>query len=441
MTESDPRVEPDTLSGWKEIATWLGKSERSAQRWEAKLGLPVRRFTTPDGGQIVSASRREIDEWRRSRVGLSISDPEESTEPESRQEPALQDARRHTWRHVLSTVRPIVVGIALFACGTLFGAWILRPAAVASSVEFVGRHLQGLDQRGAVVWSYEFDRDVTGGSLSPPALLDLDGDEQAEWIVPVVSTNRGIASSDAVFCFTNSGALKWSVRPDQKLTYPSRTITAPWMLTGYAVSPGIPRRVWASFRAQGGGYSFITEISPGGSSSLRFVHRGPISSIHHWDTLSGGILVAGGFSAEHTRPAVVLITENEQPSGFPSEDPARKSCAECPNRGPSRVYLFARSELETPSSPHTIVRNLGLSGTDLQVMTRVGSVQTAIVTLKPDLSVASFNLTPSNWRLHKELESQGRLDHTEENCPDRRVSNTFREWTPASGWQDRQIRP
>src|SRR5689334_19614404 len=46
MSASEPR---DTLTGWKEIAAYLGKSVRTAHRWKTELGLPVHRMTFADG--------------------------------------------------------------------------------------------------------------------------------------------------------------------------------------------------------------------------------------------------------------------------------------------------------------------------------------------------------------------------------------------------------
>ena len=64
-TDSSPAASNgDQLNGWKEIAAHLGKSVRAAQRWERELGLPVHRIKTV-AGQAVFASRREIDDWRR----------------------------------------------------------------------------------------------------------------------------------------------------------------------------------------------------------------------------------------------------------------------------------------------------------------------------------------------------------------------------------------
>src|SRR5438128_1203203 len=61
MTSVEP---PDQLNGWKDIALYIGKSVRTAQRWERELGLPVRRIQGV-AGEIVYALKAEIDAWTR----------------------------------------------------------------------------------------------------------------------------------------------------------------------------------------------------------------------------------------------------------------------------------------------------------------------------------------------------------------------------------------
>ncbi|WP_041855715.1 hypothetical protein [Candidatus Korobacter versatilis] len=58
------------LTSWKEIATYLGKGVRTAQRWEHSVGLPVRR---PNGGDstIVLAYVEEIDDWLKKPAGTA----------------------------------------------------------------------------------------------------------------------------------------------------------------------------------------------------------------------------------------------------------------------------------------------------------------------------------------------------------------------------------
>ena len=53
---------PKFLSGWKEIANYLGKGVRTVQRYERELGLPVRRPAGRPTGSVV-ATKMELDAW------------------------------------------------------------------------------------------------------------------------------------------------------------------------------------------------------------------------------------------------------------------------------------------------------------------------------------------------------------------------------------------
>ncbi|MCH7753394.1 MAG: hypothetical protein IH898_14730 [Planctomycetes bacterium] len=53
------------LQGWKEIAAYLERDARTAQRWEASAGLPVRRHGGSAGS--VYAYPSELQSWRASR--------------------------------------------------------------------------------------------------------------------------------------------------------------------------------------------------------------------------------------------------------------------------------------------------------------------------------------------------------------------------------------
>ncbi len=51
------------LTSWKEIARYLGKGVRTAQRWEQHLGLPVRRPIGASQKSAVLLHREEVDVW------------------------------------------------------------------------------------------------------------------------------------------------------------------------------------------------------------------------------------------------------------------------------------------------------------------------------------------------------------------------------------------
>lgn len=80
------------LDSWKEIANYLGRSARCAQRWERNLGLPVHRIRHVEGFTVY-AYVEELDAWRESRdhmnaqrevenaSGGSLSSPEQVAAP------------------------------------------------------------------------------------------------------------------------------------------------------------------------------------------------------------------------------------------------------------------------------------------------------------------------------------------------------------------------
>lgn len=55
-------VRSDVLRSWKEIAAYLHCAVRTAQRWEAQLGLPVHRLRAQHRDAVIS-DRKELDEW------------------------------------------------------------------------------------------------------------------------------------------------------------------------------------------------------------------------------------------------------------------------------------------------------------------------------------------------------------------------------------------
>jgi len=62
-------VQSEILSGWKDIANYLGKGVRTVQRYELELGLPVRRPAGKAQGSVI-ATRSELDGWVAATAGF-----------------------------------------------------------------------------------------------------------------------------------------------------------------------------------------------------------------------------------------------------------------------------------------------------------------------------------------------------------------------------------
>jgi TolB-like protein/Tfp pilus assembly protein PilF len=84
-TSGDPRPEPSRaasasqesrrrLDSWKEIASYLGRSEKTARRWEETEGLPVHRLLHEKRGSVY-AYAGELDAWREARRAATKGEP------------------------------------------------------------------------------------------------------------------------------------------------------------------------------------------------------------------------------------------------------------------------------------------------------------------------------------------------------------------------------
>jgi tetratricopeptide (TPR) repeat protein len=100
------------LNSWKEVATYLGKGERTVKRWEIERGLPAYRI--PGGGRAsVYAFTSELDEWlgsqtsrengqiptpenaRKSQLAPPVPDP---VSPRSPQISSYPDSKNTLWQ-------------------------------------------------------------------------------------------------------------------------------------------------------------------------------------------------------------------------------------------------------------------------------------------------------------------------------------------------------
>lgn len=57
------------LQSWKQIAEHLGRTERTAQRWELEFGLPVHRPSGKSRSSVMALAQ-EIEEWTRGKPSL-----------------------------------------------------------------------------------------------------------------------------------------------------------------------------------------------------------------------------------------------------------------------------------------------------------------------------------------------------------------------------------
>ncbi len=93
-----PRVPPDRLDSWKEIAGYLNRDVTTVQRWEKREGMPVHRHVHDKIGSVY-AFRTELDAWTQSR-NLGVG-PEQLAAShvveDAPSQPAVTPARPRWW--------------------------------------------------------------------------------------------------------------------------------------------------------------------------------------------------------------------------------------------------------------------------------------------------------------------------------------------------------
>jgi hypothetical protein len=63
MKSRKPRPRRRPLEGWKDIAAYLNRTERTVKRWEKEEGLPVRRHQHQARASVY-AYPSELDTWK-----------------------------------------------------------------------------------------------------------------------------------------------------------------------------------------------------------------------------------------------------------------------------------------------------------------------------------------------------------------------------------------
>jgi hypothetical protein len=129
-----------SLESWKQIAAYLGRSERTVRRWEASEGLPVHR-REHERQDTVFAFKHEIEAWTRLRTKCPSSSPADEVDDLSAVEPV---ANAYLVEHdaITRTMHCYVAG-ARAGDGDL-----MRPAFHPSAT--ISGYCQGVEYTGSI---------------------------------------------------------------------------------------------------------------------------------------------------------------------------------------------------------------------------------------------------------------------------------------------------
>ena len=460
-----------TLNGWKDIASYVGKSVRAVQRWERDFGLPVHRIKTPTG-HIVYAFRTEIDDWRvamrsrpeeatheRADLGLVNADaPAGKGDDEhgdrarasgraTESEPSLKHPSRRGRLAWLS-----ISGAAAFLL--LVGGFLISKAGALAptvrSYEVSGTSLVALTSDRRPVWSHDFGWQPQTLKYGAPGLTraitaDLDGDGRQEVLALIHAPGEnGEPWRESIFCFSDTGSLKWLWTPSFKLSYEGRVFEGPWRNYDMirSTAPG-RQRVWVSFGHHTWWPSVAVELDAAGKATPRYFQSGAIYELTHWSTGSGNYLVAGGVNNEYARASIAVLRVDGPPVTSPQNAGTGFRCDSCPADGPEFFAGLPRTELNLMSGlSYNLLGGATAHGPDLKLSTEergsysASGVPSALYYLRDDFTFHDHAVSDSYRDVHQRLEADKKITHTIEDCQDLREARSVLTWTRAKGWKD-----
>jgi len=331
-------IDPDRLNGWKEIASFLGKGVRTAQRWEKDYCLPVHRLGR-EGGEIIFASRREISDWLESGGGRDAREHPHADNNQQEPEPAAEaqngstGAGRRTALRVLATAAAVVLGA---------GAWLVtRPAPSPDHWHLEGRRLLVYDSEDTLVFEHEFafapvlhdfpfERQSGGTGL----VQDIDADGTREVIFGARSTSHHDLM--AFYIFNADGSIRAEVRPEHVVAFGDVTYAGPWLPYRVFVNerPYGPPAIHLVF-IHGQNYpSLLQEIDADGNPVAEYWSNGYVQQVEYVQWRDLEVLAVGASNNDFQGSSLALFESGVASGSAPAEKDAYR-CLTCP---PGSVY-------------------------------------------------------------------------------------------------------
>jgi hypothetical protein len=390
------------LTSWKEIAGYLGVRVRTAQKWEAEHGLPVRRQTGRKSR--VYAVKSELDEWRMGHLSK------------------LRWWQRLSWVLWYASAATVAAVAALSWVG--FTAWDRWASRDPARFQIDYSSLRIMDIKGRELWSHRFgeplQKEAYNGQPGQRRLWigDLDGDGRSEVIFAEYPYND--SSPGHLYCFASDGRVRWSYAPppvrDRERGYEPVYVTSGFEILDREAGAG--RRIAALWRHRLYHPTEFVLLEADGRVSGRYWHSGHLDYMDFTD-LDGDsreeALLAGvnnGFGK-----ATLVVLKPSELSAASTQDPGDPHQIDgLPVGREMAVVRFARTCVSRHFDLYNIARDVAMDGKanlHLAVYEHLGQDNERILyTLGRDLRIVSLEPTDAFLGAHRSLESEQVLKHS-----------------------------
>jgi hypothetical protein len=435
---SGPATNRGRLNGWKEIANYLGKSVRTAIRWEQELGLPVHRFHTA-GGEIIYAFREQIDQWQ-------AENEKAGTAPQ----PGTRNAARFTGRLLLAlALLAAVAGIA----GAV--AWRARSGSrQPANWRVENNTLKISDSAGKPLWEYTFQfplhepayrRNAPRPPSSLAAIDDWDNDGRKEVLFFAHATEPSPA---ALYCFNSNGSVRFTrgsaQDPMKTVQFGATRYESPYIANQFllASASNAEKTAWLVMLHNLWFPSVLQKVGSGGNILAEYWSNGHITSLKEAEIGGRQYLLVGATNNEHYGASLAVL-DYDSPSGSAPAAKADYGCLNCPPGEPVAFLVFPRMEpsRELSDRPHVseirVKPNGELTVSVLQAQRNAFYNADQLdfpvfYTLNSRFQVIAAEIGDAYRHSHARLEMRGRFKH-------RFNHGCERELFPVLAWDGRQF--
>lgn len=435
MGSPSPHKPPRPLATWKQIADYLGVSERTAQLWERTRGLPVRRVRGGAKGSVY-ALPEEIDEWLRG-AGAGLQD-----EPSPRRRRFMQAA---------------VIAAAALAGVLLAGLWpgLRLLWAEPASARFENGVLVAYDEQGRELWRQRAEppAGLSGAELDPSrskiVVGDFNGDGAREILAlesfKMSSPGYQVAAwSDLLSLTGQAGRRLWRKPPEcGLLDAEGRPFTKQWDIHALvSARTGSFERAWVAMVHRNRFPGVVAEIQPDGSLKMIFANHGHVNSLVALQAQGRLWLVAGGATNALKGGFLALLDPSKGFSKAPEGGPQRYRMATRARADPAVYYHIPALDLTLATLSdvnHVYYLEAGPQGVVARV--EVGATQTCVLYMEFDLPLQPrlVRVTAACGLIHQQLEKRAALDHPFEQCPSFQQPLELRRWRPGEGWTTMRV--
>jgi hypothetical protein len=346
------------LGSWKEIASYLNITVRTAQKWEAGRGLPVKRlFKT--GGRV-SALSTELDSWRESNQAF---------------------VRRNSM--LIRLPKWVVVVVSLVAVTLLGGNWLSRSRKHPATARFEKNAMVVLDASGAELWRKTFEAELAPAldgagepSDSAPRIWteDLNGDGVEE-VLFRCNFKHLEAGPGCLVCYSANGIEKWRFVPGRTVQTRAEKFESVFVireLETISAVPHGPKRIVVTASHSVFYPAQVVLLSEHGEILHEYWHSGHLNRVVVSDVDADGkpeIYLGGTSNSANQATVIVLDPENFGGASDESARPDYQLLGFSPATVRARI-LLPRTHLNRDMSLRNCSNELQIAGGHLLVCTR-----------------------------------------------------------------------